>query len=99
MLDFRIKFSRSLSAIAVAILFASLASARFRSSADSTPAGTVISNRAEATYEGDEGTPYSTVSETVTFTVRPVATLTVSPKETVPSASVVPQEQVTRLFR
>ena len=99
MLDFQIKFSRSLSAIVVAVLFASLVSARFRSSGDSTPAGTVITNRAEATYEGDEGTTYSTVSETVTFTVLPVATLTVSPKETVPSASVVPQERITRLFR
>ena len=99
MLDFRTKFSRSLSAIVVAVLFASLVTARFRSSGDSTPAGTVISNRAEATYEGDEGTTYNAVSETVTFIVLPVATLTVSPKETVPSASVVPQEQVTRLFR
>lgn len=99
MLGFRTKFSRSLSAIAVTVLLASLVSARFRSSPDSTPAGTVIANRAEATYEGDEGTTYSTVSETVTFTVLPVATLTVSPKETVPSASVLPQEQITRLFR
>ena len=99
MLDFQIKFSRSLSAIVVAVLFASLVSARSRLSEDSTPAGTVITNRAEATYEGDEGTTYSTVSEIVTFTVLPVATLTVSPKETVPSASVVPLEQITRLFR
>jgi len=99
MLDFQTKFSRSLSAIVAVVLLASLVSARFRSSGDSTPAGTVISNRAEATYEGDEGTTYNTVSETVTFIVLPVATLTVSPKETVPSASVVPQEQITRLFR
>lgn len=98
MLDFQIKFSRSLSAIVVAVLFASLVSARSRLSEDSTPAGTVITNRAEATYEGDEGTTYSTVSEIVTFTVLPVATLTVSPKETVPSASVVPLEQITRSF-
>ena len=46
-----------------------------------------------------DGITYSTVSETVTFTVVAVATLTVLPKETAPSASVVPQERITRLFR
>jgi uncharacterized repeat protein (TIGR01451 family) len=99
MLHFQTKFSRSLSAIVVAVLFASFVSARSRSSEDSTPAGTVITNRAEATYEGDEGTTYSTVSEIVSFTVLPVATLTVSPKETAPSASILPLERITRLFR
>ena len=98
MLDFQIKFSKSLSAIVVAVLLASFATARTRFTGDSTPAGTVISNRAEATYEID-GESLSTVSETVTFTVLAVATLTVAPKETVPSASVVPQERVTRIFR
>ncbi len=99
MLDLRNKFSRAFTAVVVAFLFASLATSRARFSGDSTAAGTIVSNRAEATYEGDEGTTYSTVSETVTFTVLPVATLTVSPKETAPSASVVPQDRVTRLFR
>ena len=98
MLKFQTKFSKSLSAIVVAILFASLASSRTRLAGDSAPSGTVIANRAEATYEID-GTPYSTVSETVTFTVQAVATLTVTPKETAPSASVVPQERITRVFR
>jgi len=98
MLDFQIKFSKSLSAIVVAVLLSSFATARTRFTGDSTPAGTVISNRAEATYE-IEGESFSTVSETVTFTVLAVATLTVAPKETVPSASVVPQERVTRIFR
>ena len=99
MLDFRTKFSRLLSAIVVAVLFASLAGARSRSGENSAPAGTVISNQATATYEGDEGTTYDTVSQTVTFNVLAVATLTVSPKETVPSASVIPQDRITRLFR
>jgi len=99
MLDFRNKFSKTLSAIVVAVLFVSLGSSRTRLNGDSGPAGTIISNRAEATYEGDGGTTYSTVSETVTFTVLAVATLTVAPKETAPSASVVPQERITRLFR
>jgi uncharacterized repeat protein (TIGR01451 family) len=99
MLDFRTKFSRLLSSFVVVALLASFGSSRTRSGDNSTPAGTTISNRAEATYEGDEGTTYSTVSETVSFTVLPVATLTVAPKETVPSAGVIPQERITRLFR
>jgi uncharacterized repeat protein (TIGR01451 family) len=99
MLNFRNKFSKTLCALAVAVLLASLGSSRTRLTGDSTPAGTIISNRAEANYEGDGGTTYSTVSETVTFTVLAVATLTVAPKETAPSASVGPQERITRLFR
>jgi uncharacterized repeat protein (TIGR01451 family) len=99
MLYLQNKISRTVFAIVVALLCASLGISRVRSGGEVTPAGTIVSNRAEATYEGDEGTTYSTVSETVTFTVVPVATLTVSPKETTPSASVSPQEQVTRVFR
>lgn len=99
MLIFRPKLSKSLFPLVVVLLFASLASSRTRTIGDPTPAGTVISNRAEASYESDDGTKYDTVSETVTFTVVAVASLTVTPKETVPSASVVPQERITRLFR
>ncbi len=97
--DLKITFSRLLSLIVVLTLCASLVHSRSRSSEDTTPSGTSISNRAEATYEGDQGTTYSTVSETVTFTVQSVASLMVTPKETAPSASVVPQERVTRIFR
>lgn len=64
-----------------------------------TPAGSAITNRAEATYSDDQGITFSTVSSTVTFTVMAVATLTVTPKEIQPSASVGPQERVSRLFR
>jgi uncharacterized repeat protein (TIGR01451 family) len=99
MLDFRIKFTRLVSTLLVAALFASFVQSRTRLYEDATPAGTTISNRAEATYEGDGGTTYSTVSGIVTFTVQAVASLTVSPKETTPSASVVPNERVTRVFR
>jgi len=95
---FKPTLSKSFSAIVVALLLASFATSRTRFAADSAPAGTVISNQAEATYEID-GTTFNTVSETVTFTVLAVATLTVSPKETVPSASVNPQERVTRVFQ
>jgi uncharacterized repeat protein (TIGR01451 family) len=98
-MDFRTKFIKTFSALIVAVLCVSLGSSRTRIDGVSTPAGTVISNRAEATYEGDGGITYETVSETVTFTVVAVATLAVAPKETAPSASVGPQERITRLFR
>jgi uncharacterized repeat protein (TIGR01451 family) len=62
-------------------------------------AGSVISNRAEATYTDAEGVGFATVSPTVSVTVRVVAALTVTPDETEPSATVSPSERVTRLFR
>ncbi|MDQ1612401.1 MAG: large repetitive protein [Pyrinomonadaceae bacterium] len=62
-------------------------------------ADSVISNRAEAIYADDEGNEFSTVSPTVTVTVRPVAAIVVTPDETAPSATVAPQERITRLFR
>ncbi|HEX8710026.1 MAG TPA: hypothetical protein VF723_17425 [Pyrinomonadaceae bacterium] len=64
-----------------------------------TPAETVISNRAEATYEDESGSSFSTVSSTVTVTVLAVSTLTVTPDETQSSAGVSPHESITRLFR
>ncbi len=98
MLDFRTRYWKSLLAFIAALVLASTASARLRLVDERTAGGTVISNRAEATYESD-GTTYSITSETVMVTVLAVATLTVSPKETSPSANVGPHEQVTRLFR
>ncbi len=70
-----------------------------RASDGGTEAGTVISNRAEATYEDESGMGYGTVSPTVTVTVRSVAAINVTPDETEPSATVAPNERVTRLFR
>src|SRR5712691_6393329 len=63
-----------------------------------TGGGTVISNRAEASYQNDNGESFTTVSPTVTVTVLAVATLAVTPDETVPSDTAAPREQVTRLF-
>lgn len=62
-------------------------------------AGVVISNRAEATYADETGQEFLTVSPTVSVTVSTVAAVTVTPDETEPSASVGPDERVTRLFR
>jgi uncharacterized repeat protein (TIGR01451 family) len=64
-----------------------------------TPADSVISNHAEAIYADADGNEFSTVSPTVTITVRAVAAIVVTPDETVPSAAVAPQERITRLFR
>jgi uncharacterized repeat protein (TIGR01451 family) len=64
-----------------------------------TTAGTQITNRAEATYVDDSGTSFTTVSPTVTMTILAVTTLTVTPDETTPSATVGPRERVVRLFR
>ncbi|HME82200.1 MAG TPA: isopeptide-forming domain-containing fimbrial protein [Candidatus Eremiobacteraceae bacterium] len=47
-----------------------------------TPAGTIISNTASATYADSSGTSYATDSNTVVAQVQAVASLTVTPKET-----------------
>jgi uncharacterized repeat protein (TIGR01451 family) len=64
-----------------------------------TPADSVISNHAEALYADDEGNEFSTLSTTITITVRAVSAIVVTPDETAPSATVAPQERITRLFR
>jgi uncharacterized repeat protein (TIGR01451 family) len=66
---------------------------------DATPAATVISNRASATYEDDEGKQFDVVSETVSVTVLAVSAIVVTPDETEASASVTPNERVVRVFR
>ncbi|HEV2880503.1 MAG TPA: hypothetical protein VGX24_04290 [Pyrinomonadaceae bacterium] len=62
-------------------------------------ADSVISNRAEAIYADEDGNEFSTVSTTITVTVRAVSAVVVTPDETAPSAAVAPQERITRLFR
>jgi uncharacterized repeat protein (TIGR01451 family) len=64
-----------------------------------TPASTIISNHAEATYEDDDGNSFATVSPTVSVIIRTISSLTVTPDETQPSANVSPRETVTRAFR
>jgi trimeric autotransporter adhesin len=62
-------------------------------------AGTVISNRAEATYRDDDGIDYSAFSPVVTVTIQAVASVNVTPDETAPSAAVGPQDRIVRVFR
>ncbi|HYP52858.1 MAG TPA: isopeptide-forming domain-containing fimbrial protein, partial [Pyrinomonadaceae bacterium] len=66
---------------------------------DGGTAGVVISNRAEATYDDADGATFSTVSPTVSVTIKSVSSLKVTPDESAPSASVGPRETVTRVFR
>jgi len=80
-------------------LFAMLSSTSARMADGSFSAGTVISNRAEATYEDNSGAGFTTVSETVTVTIAAVAGVAVTPDETAPSNTIAPHDQVTRLFR
>jgi uncharacterized repeat protein (TIGR01451 family) len=86
-------------AFALILLAALVASGRIAFARDGAEAGVVISNRAEATYADSDGITYGTVSLTVTITVLTVASVTVTPDETEPSASVAPNERVVRTFR
>ena len=86
-------------ALALLLLATLLAGGRVALARDGAEAGVTISNRAEATYTDDDGTPYGTVSPTITLTVLTVAAVTVTPDETEPSATVAPNERVTRAFR
>jgi uncharacterized repeat protein (TIGR01451 family) len=85
-------------AILIAVILLG-ASAEARVSGDPTEAGTIISNRAEASYKDETGEAFTTVSSTVTVNVLAVATLAVTPDETAPSETIAPRERVTRLFR
>jgi uncharacterized repeat protein (TIGR01451 family) len=83
----------------MAVLFGTSVGLWARGLDGSTDAGTVITNRAEATYQDASGESFTTVSPTVTVTILAVASLVVTPDETVPSDTVAPHERVTRLFR
>ena len=59
--------------ITVAIALIAMLSSASARMVDGSSAGTVISNRAEATYEDGSGVTYKAVSETVTLTIATVA--------------------------
>lgn len=89
---------RKIITVALALI-AMLSSASARIADGGSSAGTVISNRAEATYEDGSGVSYNAVSETITVTIAVVAGVVVTPDETAPSNTIAPHDQVTRLFR
>jgi len=65
----------------------------------STPAGSIISVHAEATYLNEAGELIHTISETVTLTVGAVSGLAVTPDDTAASTTHTPQERITKVFR
>jgi uncharacterized repeat protein (TIGR01451 family) len=83
-------------ALALSAMLPVSASARVM---EGSSAGTMISNRAEATYEDGSGVSYNAVSETVTITIATVAAVAVTPDDTAPSNTIAPHDQVARLFR
>src|SRR5579885_3386851 len=85
--------------LALLLLFAFTAGGRSAFADGPTGSGVTISNRAEATYTDDSGTGFATVSPVVTITVLTVAAVNTTPDETDPSATVAPNDRVTRLFR
>lgn len=90
---------RFATALVIAALFMSAATAGAFAQVLGAQADTVISNRAEATYQDEEGNAFGTVSTTVTVTVSSVSAVITTPDETEPSDAVAPGESVTRLFR
>jgi uncharacterized repeat protein (TIGR01451 family) len=97
MLSVRFKIIPVIAVLTVIILGASNRSPA-RNGNDASVPGTLISNRAEATYQDEAGESFTTASEIVTITVVAVATVAVTPDETAPSTTVAPHEQVARLF-
>ena len=89
--------------LSISFLLAGGASAGSRAAiwadGDATPASTVISNRASASYTDEEGKRFDALSETVSLTVLAVSAIVVTPDETEATASVTPNEQVVRAFR
>src|ERR1051325_5190645 len=88
-----------IAALLIAVIPAAMAGSLGRAADDPVEAGTTITNRAEATYEDENGASYGTVSPTITVTVLPISNLVVTPDETESSAALSPHERVTRLFR
>src|SRR2546425_3467799 len=85
--------------ILVTILLSGSAELWARAFDDPTNGGTIISNRAEATYQNEAGENFTTVSETVTVTVQTVVSLALPPDETSPSNTASPHAQENHLFR
>jgi uncharacterized repeat protein (TIGR01451 family) len=84
--------------IAVACAFAIAAQGPNPNAESGTPAGTIISVHAEASYLNEVGELITTVSQTVTLTVGAVSGLAVTPDDSVASSTHPPQERITKVF-
>lgn len=67
--------------------------------AQRSAAGTVVFNFAQASYTDETGTFFNTVSPTVSFSVKAVSSLVVTPDETEPSVVIAANESIIRQFR
>lgn len=63
-----------------------------------TPANTKISNFAKGNYQDERGDVYETVSDTIEIEVQVVSSLVVTPNQTSPTETVVPNETLVREF-
>lgn len=61
--------------------------------------GVIITNRAEAVYQDQDGANYQAVSPTVMTTIARVPSITVTPDDTNASETTASNERLTRLFR
>jgi uncharacterized repeat protein (TIGR01451 family) len=66
---------------------------------DPSTGGTIITNRADASYEDESGNQYNTVSQTILITIARVPAINVTPDETASSAAIAPNERITRVFQ
>ncbi len=90
--------------VALPLLMAIVAGAlvslvRAQTNEGGTPAGTIISVRAEASYLNENGELIGTVSDTLTLTVSAVSGLVVTPDDSASSSTSTPLERVTSVFR
>ncbi|HEY0659626.1 MAG TPA: hypothetical protein VGD05_14220, partial [Pyrinomonadaceae bacterium] len=65
----------------------------------STSGETIITNRADASYQDENYNQYNTVSPTITITIARVPSITVTPDETASTAATAPNERFTRVFQ
>lgn len=93
------KIVSQFTAMILCLIFCFFANPVQASDGDTTPAGTVITNRADATYQDTEGNDYSTVSQTITITVAAVPSVNVTPDETAPSSPITPNQSGVKLFQ
>jgi uncharacterized repeat protein (TIGR01451 family) len=91
--------TKVIAGILLAILLGVSANLSARPADGTTPAGVIISIRAEASYADDTGKNYNTVSPTVTVTIAKVATVVVTPDDTAASDTTSPHDQIVRTFR
>lgn len=92
----RIDYRKSLIIIAASLAFFCFGKTVF---AQLSAAGTVIFNFAQASYRDGSGTAFSTVSQTVSFKIKAISSLVVTPDESESSAIVAANESITRQFR